>query len=61
MNARVDDLVTLLSRGIAQRAIYFAEHRNVLACSRQLAQRLAQEIAGSEAGFFLGTTEGRLI
>jgi HD-GYP domain-containing protein (c-di-GMP phosphodiesterase class II) len=61
MNARVDDLVTLLSRGIAQRAIYFAEHPKVLACSRELAQRLTQEIAGDEAGFFLGSTEGRLI
>jgi len=61
MNTRVDDLVTLLSRGIAQRCIYFAEHPNVLACSRELAQRLTQEIAGGETGFFLGTTEGRLI
>ncbi len=61
MNARVDELVTLLSRGIAQRSIYFAEHPNVRACSRDLAQRLAREIAGDEAGFFLGAVEGRLI
>lgn len=61
MNARVDELVTLLSRGIAQRAIYFAEHPNVLACSRELAQRLAQETADNEAGCFLGAVEGRLI
>lgn len=61
MNARIDDLVTLLSRGIAQRALYFADHPNVLACSRELAARLETEIAGSDAGFFLGTVEGRLI
>lgn len=61
MNAGIDDLVTLLSRGIAQRALYFPDHPNVLACSRELAARLEREIAGSETGFFLGTVEGRLI
>lgn len=61
MTAHIDELVTLLSRGIAQRALYFAEHPNVLACSRELADRLDREIAGGEAGFFLGTAEGRLI
>ncbi|MBM4116650.1 HD domain-containing protein, partial [bacterium] len=61
MNARIDDLVTLLSRGISQRALYFPDHPNVQACSRELAARLETEIAGSDAGFFLGTVEGRLI
>jgi HD-GYP domain-containing protein (c-di-GMP phosphodiesterase class II) len=61
MNARVDALVTLLARGIAQRGLYFAEHPNVRACAHELARDLAQTIAGSESGFFLGAVEGRLI
>ena len=61
MNARVDALVTLLARGIAQRALYFAEHPNVRSCAQELARDLGQEIAAKRADFFLGAVEGRLI
>ncbi len=62
MNSRIDGLVTLLSRGIHHRRIYFAEHAKVISCARELMNMLRVEIEASEDNsFFLGAAEGRII
>ncbi len=62
MNSRIDGLVTLLSRGIHHRRIYFAGHGKVIDCADKLAKLLDAEISASDDGsFFLGTADDRII
>jgi HD-GYP domain-containing protein (c-di-GMP phosphodiesterase class II) len=62
LNSRIDGLVTLLSRGIHHRQIYYPEHGKVTGCAGKLSKLLAAEIeASGEGSFFIGTTEGRII
>ncbi len=62
MNSRIDGLVTLLSRGIHHRRIYFAGHAKVIDCAGKLAKLLDKEFSASDDdSFFLGTVDGRII
>ncbi|HEX6811940.1 MAG TPA: HD-GYP domain-containing protein [Planctomycetota bacterium] len=57
-----DDLVTLLSQGIAQRVTYFATHPRVQQPAREFAARLATLLQEQHREFFfLGFVEGNLV
>ena len=57
-----EDLVTLLSHGLAQRSMYFASHPRVQQCAQEFASKLAALLAGERREFlFLGFVEGNLV
>jgi HD-GYP domain-containing protein (c-di-GMP phosphodiesterase class II) len=62
MTARFDNLIMLLSAGISQRRMYAATHPKIVACSEDLARRLAEVLhIGSQESFFIGVADGKLV
>jgi len=58
----VDDLVILLTRALAHRKLYAPGHPRMQATSRQLEQRLGEQLAASAQGsVFIGVSDGKLV
>lgn len=57
-----DELVILLTRGISQRRMYFADHPKVAAISRSFPQKLVEFLkAEKRKSLFLGVVDGKLV
>jgi putative nucleotidyltransferase with HDIG domain len=62
MDSNLDKLVILLSRGLSQRRLYFAEHPKVEACARELVDQLHPLLDELHQDFvFIGVVEGKLV
>ncbi len=60
--SKLDEMVILLGRGIAQRRLYFADHPRVVGFGNQFVNLLEAFLADRSLGsFFLGVVEGKLV
>jgi putative nucleotidyltransferase with HDIG domain len=62
METSLGKIVILLSRGISQRKLYFADHPKVQACARDFVDHLQHFLAaGAQDEVFVGVVDGKLV